>query len=359
MRFDLNDQQREFQQAATDYLQAECPLARALMPHDSGQADLGIWRGLMSLGIGSLIVPEAYGGLGLGLLDLAVVAEVVGRFAAPGPFIEHALATMAIAKAGSDEQKDRWLPALASGELCATVALSEGPGSWRPESWSMRGDTVLTGTKRHVLHAGQADLIVVGLADGKLGIVERAAAGMTVTPLPCTDAGKQLAHVTFENTPLELLPRVVETQASQQICDAGLVLLAADAFGGASRCVQMSVEYAKLREQFGRPIGAFQAVKHQLADMALQVEPFVGMYWFAAHAMDTDPAAAPLAAALAKSQLCETYPLVARRMIEAHGGIGYTWEFGAHVWLKRALFDQAYLGMPQMQRARVAEMSGW
>jgi len=357
MRFDLDEQQREFQRAAHDYLHAECPITRALAPHDTGKADLGLWQGLMSLGIGGMMVPESHGGLGLGLLDLAVVAEVVGRFAAPGPFIEHALATLAIVQCGSPAQKERWLPLLASGEALGTVALAEGKGLWMPDSWKLQpeaGDT-LAGEKRHVLHAAEATLLVVGLAGGRLGIVERGAKGLSVAPVPCTDAGKQMALVSFNGSPVDVMPE----GAADKIIDAGLVLLAADAFGGASRCVQMSVDYAKLREQFGRPIGAFQAVKHQLADMALAVEPNVGLYWYAAHAFDSDPSAAAQAAALAKSHLSEAYPHVARRMIEAHGGIGYTWEYGAHVWLKRALFDQAYLGMPQAHRARVADLAGW
>lgn len=355
MRFDLDEQQREFQQAATDFLQAECPVTRALAPHDTGSTDLGIWKGLMSIGIGGIMVPEEHGGLGLGLLDLAVVTEAVGRYAAPGPFIEHALVTLAIALGGSEAQKARWLPLLAEGELLGTVAFAEGKGQWLPDHWSLPVKTRITGTKQHVLHAESADLIVVGLAGGRLAIVERGAQGISLTPVPCTDAGKQMSNIDFNDVPSELLPG----DAATRVIDAALVLLAADAFGGASHCVQMAVDYAKLREQFGRPIGAFQAMKHQLADMALAVEPNIGLYWYAAHVFDTDPPAASEAAALAKAHLCEVYPQVARRMIEAHGGIGYTWEFGAHVWLKRALFDQAYFGMPQAHRARVATISGW
>lgn len=355
MKFDLDEQQRGFQQAATDYLAAECPMTRALAPHDHGRADLGVWKGLMALGIGGIVVPQEHGGLGLGLLDLAVVAEVVGRYAAPGPFTEHALATLAIVLAGSDAQRLRWLPALASGEVLGTVAFAEGKGCWLPEHWTVSADGGLLGRKDYVLHGAEAGLAVVGLAGGRLGLVELPSAGTTVTPVACTDGGKQMATLMFDGAECDPLPG----DAARALLDAGLVLLAADAFGGASHCVAASVEYAKLREQFGQPIGMFQAVKHQLADMALMVEPNVGLYWYAAHAFDTDPAAAPLAAALAKSLLCENYPQVARRMIEAHGGIGYTWEFGAHVWLKRALFNQAWMGTPRQHRARAAQLAGW
>ena len=355
MRFDLDAQQRAFEQTVDEYLQNECPLSRSLKPHDTSEADFDLWVGLMDLGIGGLIVPEAYGGLGLGLLDLAVVAEVLGRFAAPGPFYDHALATLAVVLGGTEEQKHRLLPLLANGELRGTIAFAEGASAWSPDTWTLCGDTRISGAKRHVLHAEGADIIVVGLAGGRLGIVEGTSAGVDIRRVASTDAGRQLADVSFVETPFEPM----EASVGQRVTDAGWVLLAADAFGGASRCVDMGVEYAKLRVQFDRLIGSFQAVKHQLADMALTVQPSQGLYWYAAHAFDTEPDAASQAAAIAKSHITELYPKVARRMIEVHGGIGYTWEFGAHVWLKRALFDQAYLGMPRQLRSRIADLCDW
>ncbi|MCK9542155.1 MAG: acyl-CoA/acyl-ACP dehydrogenase [Novosphingobium sp.] len=355
MKFDLDEQQIAFQQGVADYLAAECPVSRALEPHDHGKPDFALWRGLMQLGIGGIVVPEEHGGLGLGLLDLAVVMEPIGRHAAPGPFLDHALGTLALTVAGTDAQKAEWLPALATGEKRATVALAEGKGEWFADQWTMEAKPTLTGEKHHVLHAEGTDAIIVGLAGGRLALVRGDAPGLSVTPTLSTDAGRQLCTVAFADTPCEPL----EGAAGARLVDAGLVLLAADAFGGASRAVDMSVAYAKEREQFGRPIGAFQGLKHQLADMAVTIEPAVGLYWFAAHVWDTDPAAAPLQAALAKSLITENYARATRRMTEAHGGIGYTWEYGAHVWLKRALFDQAYIGMPRALRARVADLSGW
>jgi alkylation response protein AidB-like acyl-CoA dehydrogenase len=355
VRFDLDDKQYAFREAVVGYLKAECPLSRALEPHNGGAGDLEIWRGLMHLGLGGLVVPETYGGLGLGLLDLAAVVEPLGRHAAPGPFLEHALATLAIVLGGSDEQKARWLPALAVGTRRASIALLDNRAQWTADTWTLEGDSTLSGGKQYVLHAEGADLIVVGLKDGRLALVEGEAPGITIARVPCTDGGKQLAHMTFAEVRFEPLPRAV----GSRLVDAGLVLLAADSFGGASNCVAMAVAYAKVREQFGRTIGSFQAVKHQLADMALMVEPTVGLYWYAAHAFDNEPKAAPCAAALAKSHITEIYPKVARRTIEAHGGIGYTWDYGLHVWLKRALFNQAYLGMPRTHRTRIADMAGW
>jgi alkylation response protein AidB-like acyl-CoA dehydrogenase len=308
----------------------------------------------MSLGIGGIIVPEGYGGLGLGLLDLAIVADSVGRHAAPGPFLDHALGTLAIVLAGDAEQRDRWLADLARGAQRATVALAEGAGCWLADDWTLDPGPTLTGNKQFVPHAEDADLFVVGCKGGRLAVVIRGAPGMTITAVPSTDAGRPLSTVSFVETPCVLL----EQSAGSRLVDAGLVLLAADAFGGASHCVEAAVAYAKQREQFGRQIGTFQALRHQLADMALAVDPKIGLYWYAAHTFDHEPEAVPLAAAMAKASLTETFPRIARRAIEVHGGIGYTWEFGLHVWLKRALFDQAFLGMPQVHRARVASLSG-
>jgi alkylation response protein AidB-like acyl-CoA dehydrogenase len=355
MRFDLDEQQLAFQRGVADYLAAECPKARALEPHEHGMADFAIWRGLIDLGLGGIMVPERFGGLGLGLLDLAVVAEPIGAHAVPGPFFDHALGTLALVIAGSEVQQAEWLPDLASGKRRITVALAEGKGQWLADDWSMAAGPMLTGEKRHVLHAVGADAIIVGLAGGRLALVRGGAPGLTVTPMPSTDAGRQLCTVAFDDTPCDLL----EGAAGARLCDAGLVLIAADGFGGASRCVAMAVDYAKEREQFGQVIGRFQALKHQLADMAIRIAPALGLYWYAAHVWDSDPDAAPLQAVLAKSLITENYARISRQMIEAHGGIGYTWEYGAHVWLKRAVFDQAYLGMPQALRRRAADLSGW
>jgi alkylation response protein AidB-like acyl-CoA dehydrogenase len=164
-----------------------------------------------------------------------------------------------------------------------------------------------------------------------------------------------LCTVIFAATPCELL----DGAAGARLVDAGLILLAADSFGGASHSVNLSVAYAKERHQFDRPIGSFQGLKHQIVNSAITVEPALGLYWYAAHVWDTEPEQAALQAALAKALITENYARATRAMIEAHGGIGYTWEYGAHVWLKRALFNQAYLGTPRALRARAADLCGW
>lgn len=355
MRFDLDDQQRAFADSLRKLLADVCPPERALAAGESDGVDVEVWRHLMAHGVGALAVPEANGGLGLGVLELALASELVGWSAAPGPFLEHALATLALVYAGSAQQQARWLPKLAMGEARGTFAFGELSGAWSPTQWRMTGGDTLTGAKRNVLHARGADLIVVGLDGGGLALVEGDASGIALEDVQSIDLGRRLCHVNFDHTPCEPL----SGEASAQIFDAALTLLAADAFGGAARCVRFAVDYAMEREQFGRKIAEFQALRHQLADMALVVEPSVGLYWHAAHMLDVDPSKARESAAMAKAHITELFPKVARRMIETHGGIGYTWAYPAHVWLKRALFNQAYLGMPRTHRARVAELSGW
>jgi alkylation response protein AidB-like acyl-CoA dehydrogenase len=176
-------------------------------------------------------------------------------------------------------------------------------------------------------------------------------------PEPGLDRTRPLATLHFEGAACEPLPGGVA--ASGRLRDAGLAVLAADAFGAAWRLVQMTIEYAKSRQQFGQPIAAFQAVKHQLADMATALEPAHGLFWYAAHAWDHLPDEAPRAAAVAKHHLTERAAEIARAAVELHGGLGFTWECDVHIWMKRILFDRAFMGDPALHRARVAKLAGW
>jgi alkylation response protein AidB-like acyl-CoA dehydrogenase len=185
--------------------------------------------------------------------------------------------------------------------------------------------------------------------------VARDAAGVEVEPIDSADRTRRSFEVRFDGAVAEVL----EEAAFTRVRDAGLVLLAADAFGGAWQLVEFAVEYAKTREQFGQKIGEFQAVKHQLADMAVEIEPARSLYWYAAHAFDHIPEEAEQVAATAKAHLTDRYAQVARDTVEIYGGIGLTWECEVHMWLKRALFDRAYLGTPDVHRERTAQLAGW
>ncbi len=349
MNFLLSPEQIEFQSTIQRFLDDRCPSTHLHEVFDRVEHDQALWREMSELGLAGISLPEEFGGAGMEMIDLALVAESLGSRAAPGPFLGHALAGLAIAWAGSDAQKQRWLPGLASGELVGSVAFAEAIG-WQPEDWTLDGER-LNGTKQHVPFACEADLLLVGLADGDLAIVERAARGLSIESENAIDRTRPLSCVSFENTPVERL--ALGRDVATRIRDAALVLLAADAFGGASRCVEMAVDYAKIREQFGQPIGKFQAVKHQLVNMAVDIEPARGLYWYAAHAFDHVPADAERYAALAKAHLSERFLQVTRDTVEVHGGIGYTWECDVQIYLKRAMFDFAFMGNPSTQRGRI------
>ncbi len=359
MDFGLSGEQRMLQQTVRDFLAREYPPEKRREVFDAGEGhDPLLWEGLMELGLGGLLVPEALGGVGLELLDAALVAEALGEAAFLGPYLGHLLATLAIVRGGSDEQQARWLPALAAGERTATVALAEADGAWDPEAWSTSlQDGRVHGAKEYVLAGRFADLIVVGLQGGELALVETGAEGLDARPFEGADRTRGLDQVHFDGTPAEVLPG--GRAAAGAVRDAGLVLLSADAFGGGSRLVEMCIEYARSREQFGRPIGAFQAVKHHLADMAVRTEPSRGLLWYAAYAFDALPEEAERTAALAKAHFTDRYMQTARNAVELHGGIGFTWECDVQIWFKRALFDRAYLGTPDHQRERCARLAGW
>jgi alkylation response protein AidB-like acyl-CoA dehydrogenase len=321
-----------------------------------GDADIArsIWRGMLDLGLGGLAVPEAYDGLGLSFAEVAAVSEQIGWAAAPGPWIGHTLAVLAIAKSGSDEQKSKWLPALASGEVTATAALCEGD-HWKAEDWALSPEPRLTGGKDYVLGADEADLAVVGLAGGKLGLVELSAPGVTRAPFFSTDRTRPVGRLSFENVAVDVLPGAY----GAQLLDLAAVLLAADAHGGSVRMLDDVVEYNKTRVQFDRVLASFQAIKHKFADMATSINPNGPLYRQAAANFEEAPEDFPLSATVAKALITETYSNVARLATEAYGGIGYTWEHSAHIWLRRAMFDYAWLGTPVTHRKRAADLMGW
>jgi len=351
--FGLSEEQQLLQETVAGFLANENDPNQLRARFDADAAhDAAFWNGMVEMGLGGLMVPEEYDGAGLELLDAAIVAEALGRSGAPGPFLGHTLATLAITRGGSAEQKKSWLPKLATGEALATIALAEVGARWLPDQWETKANATISGEKLHVPNASAADLIVVGVAGGGLVLVEREAAGVQIEAYAGVDRTRRLDQVRFEGVACDGL---AEAGASVAVRDAGLVLLAADAFGGASRCVEMAVEYAKTREQFGVTIGHFQALKHQLATMALDVEPARALYWYAAHAFDQAPDEAEHMAAVAKAHLTDQFMKVARDTVEAHGGIGYTWECDVQIWFKRALFDRSFLGTPAVHRERAAD----
>lgn len=338
MKFDLSDEQRDLQATVRDYLETRFPMSRVRAVIDTGAGGDDIWQGLMEMGIGAVVTPEEYGGLGLGALDIAVVMETVGYCAAPVPILGHVLGILALTHAADAEQRERWLPDLASGRRRASVIFDQ-----RAAGLDIAGSDVL------ITHN-----------DGKLSLVEMDST-VTVEHLPSIDSTRTLSRVDVDGAARQLLPGGAEI--ANWLNDVALTLLAADAVGGATRCLDMTVDYVSVREQGGAVVGSRQAVKHQLADLALRVDPSRGLYWYAAHLLDQDSSRssreAARAAALAKAHTTERYVEAGRTAVSLHGGIGYTWECDVHIFLKRALIDRQYLGDPHRLYARVADLSRW
>jgi len=354
--FSLTEEQELLQDTVRSFVAKECP-AQTVRAIFDGERSLvpGLWKGLAELGVAGLVVPESHGGAGLELLELALVAEELGRGAVPVPFLGHALATLALARAGSAALQKEWLPRLASGEARATVALAEDGARWLPTEWGVeleRGRA--RGRKQLVPEAEGADLFLVGCRGGALALVE-AGSGVRVTAEPTLDRGRALATLDLTGAPATPLA----ADFAPQLVDAGCVLLASDAFGATHQIVRATAGYVQTRRQFGQPVAQFQAVKHQLANMAIDIDPARGLWWYAAHAFDHAPAEAPRAAALAKAHITDRGQQVARDAVEAHGGIGFTWESDVHIWFKRILFDRLWLGAPELHRERFAALEGW
>lgn len=319
------------------------------------QGSAGLWKGLVEMGVAGLVVPEEHGGAGLELLELALVSEALGRGAVPVPFLGHALACLAVTHAGSPAQQKKWLPRLATGDLRGSVALGEAEGAWLPTDWTATlAGGKLNGQKALVPEAEGAGLFVVGVAGGGLALVE-AAPQLKIAPAATLDRGRPLASIAFERAEAEPL----DGAFASRLIDAGSVLLAADAFGAAHQLIRDTAAYVMTRQQFGQPLAQFQAMKHQLANMALDIDPARGLWWYAAHAFDHAQEAAPRAAALAKAHITDRAQQVARDAVEAHGGIGFTWESDVQIWFKRVMFDRLWLGAPELHRERFAGIEGW
>lgn len=362
MDFGLSQEQVLLKDTLRRFLSETCPTSRvrAVMESDTAH-DEDLWKGLAELGVPAMAVPAAHGGLGRELLDLALVSEEMGRAATPGPFLAHVMASIALAESRDEKLQAEWLPRLATGDAVASLAVGEDEAVWDPEQLrtTARGE-ILEGTKTFVPFAEVADAILVAARDEAgpgLWLVERGAPGLEVIPLQVVDRTRRVAMLRLDRTPARKVAG--GTEALARALDAGLVLVAADAFGGSQRCLEMTREYALTREQFGQVIGAFQAVKHQLANMACDLEPSLSLWWYAAHAFDHLRDQSPRHASLAKAHLTDLYDRITRDATELHGGIAFTWEFDLHLWFRRAVFDRGFLGDAAYHRERAARLAGW
>jgi len=337
--------------------------------HDSPAATL--WQRMADeLGWTSLNIAERYGGSECGCVELAVVMEELGRALTPVPFLSTVcMAATALGLLADEEQKERYLPAIASGEITATVLQLAAGGTARAQDggWCLDGEVPLA------LDGALADLLIVSTAPhdsepSRMFLVPATSQGVSRRMLPTMDGTRQLAEVSFAKVRVERHAELgmgrepAATRSGQdaieRVHDVARVALAAEQLGGAERCLDMAVEYAKQRHQFGRAIGSFQAIKHKCADMLLQVECARSAVYYAAWVATHQPGELRTAAALAKIACSEAYFHCAGENIQIHGGIGFTWEHDAHLHFKRARAARAWLGTPGKLRERLAEAMG-
>jgi alkylation response protein AidB-like acyl-CoA dehydrogenase len=359
MDFGLSEEQEMLQETLRGFAEKECPTTRVRELFDAGAGhDPALWAGLAEMGVAGLAVPEKWGGAGLELLDVALAAEVLGHAGMPGPFLGHSIAVLGVLASGSDTQRAAILPGLASGESIATVAFQEDDSAWSTGDWKTRcADGRVTGTKTIVSHAELADHMLVGVEGGRLVWVDARAGGVSIEDQGGVDRARPIARVCFDGARGQLLAGgPVE---SERTLDTASVLLAADAFGAATRLIELDVAYSQSRQQFGQPIAQFQAIKHAIARMGTEMEPARGLFWYAAHALDRSHADASRQASLAKAHITDRAMDTARQSVELHGGYGFTWECEVQMWFKRIMFDRAFLGTPEQHRERSARLGGW
>jgi len=376
MDFGFSEEQEMLRKSARDFLAKEAPMTyvRQMMEDERGFRD-DLWRKMAELGWTGLVLPEDFGGAGLDFVDMVVVLEEMGRVVLPGPFFSTLVGAVALLDAGSAAQKQEWLPKIAAGEARVTLAQLEPNARWDADGIELEarkadGGFALSGTKLFVPDAHTADLLVVaGRAPGSKGaeavslfLVDAKAPGVTTTLLKTMDQTRKLCEVVLKDVRVPAARVLGEPgqgwKRLDRVVDRGKVGLCAEMCGGAEKVLEMSVEYAKVREQFGRPIGSFQAIQHKCANMLVEVESSKSATYYAAWAVANDVAEAPLAAAMAKAYCSDAYRHTAGEGIQIHGGIGFTWEHDMHIYFKRAKSSEVTFGDATWNREIVAQLIG-
>jgi len=369
MDFDLSKPQKLLKDSARDLLARECKLERVRTLVDTDTAhDDRLWQTICDQGWMGLVVPEDHGGLGLGLVELAAVAEEMGRACLPGPFLSTLTAAKLIERAGSAPQRAKYLEPIAAGELKATIAFLEESASWDVDAiklWSMRedGDFHISGRKLFVSDADVAALLIFVVRAGDsiaLLPVERGADGLSIKPMPTMDGTRKLYEVTFEGITVpeaDALGAAGDSRgALRDALEVGCLALCAEMVGGMQWVLDTTVEYVKTREQFGRAIGSFQAVQHQCADMLLMTESARSATYYAAWALTEGDPAASVAVSVAKAYCSDAYREVGNRGIQLHGGIGFTWEHDLQLYYKRSKSSETLFGDATFHREKIARM---
>ena len=375
MNFGFNEEQELLRNTARKFFENECPsdTVRRLMETPEG-INPELWKKLAEQGWLGLIYPESYDGMGLGLVDLVVLMEEMGRAVTPGPYFSTVLlGGLAILEAGSEGQKKEWLPRIAAGDKRVALAWMEpsaqlGPAGVTLTAVEKGGRYTLSGTKLFVHDAHTADALVVAArtrpgagADGvSLFLLPRGTKGLAVTLLPTMDQTRKLCEVACADVTVGADALLGAAGAGwaplARVLDRATVALCAEMCGGAQKVLDMTVEYAKIRQAFGRPIGSYQGVKHRAADMLVDVENSKSITYYAAWALDEGSPEAPLAVSMAKAYVSDAFRRVAAAGIQLHGGIGFTWEHDLHLYFKRAKGSEFTFGDATHHRERVAQL---
>ncbi|KJC45726.1 acyl-CoA dehydrogenase family protein [Bradyrhizobium sp. LTSP857] len=348
MNFDFSDDQKQLRDQARKFLTEKCsPKAVRVVLDGKALYDKELWKGLAEMGFLGVAIPEEFGGAGAGHLELCVIAEEMGRANAPVPFSSTVyLAAEALLIAGSDAQKKKWLPAIASGEAIGTLALFEGKGNPSPKKVKLAAaGGVLNGVKKPVADGAIANFAVVAARTGSGGrdsdislfLVDLKAGGVEVKSLTNLDPTRGQAEITFTDCKAEPLGAAGEGWSIlTQVLDRAAVLCAFEQVGGSDRALEMGRDYALDRIAFGRQIGSFQAVKHMLADMYVSATLARSNSYYGAWALSTNASELPEAAAAARISATQAFQHCAKNNIQVHGGMGFTWEFDCHMYYRRA-----------------------
>jgi alkylation response protein AidB-like acyl-CoA dehydrogenase len=375
MNFGFNEEQELLRSTARKFFENEVgsDTVRRLMETPEGMTP-ELWTKLAEQGWLGLVFPDQYDGMGLGLVDLVVLMEEMGRAVVPGPYFSAVLlGGLAILEAGSEAQKKEWLPKIAAGERRVALAWMEpsaqlGPAGVTLTALEKGGKYTLSGTKLFVHDAHTADALVVAArtrpgagAEGvSLFLLPKGPKGLEVTLLPTMDQTRKLCEVTLSDVAVGadalLGPAGAGWAPLSRVLDRATVALCAEMCGGAQKVLDMTVEYAKIRQAFGRPIGSYQGVKHRAADMLVEVENSKSITYYAAWALDEGAAEAPLAVSMAKAYVSDAYRRVSGAGIQLHGGIGFTWEHDLHLYFKRAKGSEFTFGDATHHRERVAQL---
>jgi len=352
MNFDFSDEQKLLQQTARDYLEANSPLAtcREILEGDQPYA-ADLWKGAAEMGWQGAVVPEQYGGAEFGHLELAMIAFEVGRSLAPIPFGPSVyVATEAIVRFGSDTQKNAWLPKLADGSAIGTFAFTEKPGQNAVVAVeaNVTGGK-LSGTKLPVADGEIANVAVVAAKEGgtlSLYLVDLSSDGVTRTSLDSFDMSRSQARIVFDGAACEKLEGA-DADGIATLLDVAAVLQAFEQVGAAERALEITREFILGRYAFGKPIAAFQAIKHRMADLWCKIEIARSNAYYAAWALANNDPELATAAAVARIAACEAFEDTTVEMIEFHGGVGYTWEYDCHLFYRRAKLLSSSLGTPK------------